>query len=163
MTPIDISQTRGRIFWKISGKSLWGQRYRKRPQSWAAAMAYRDEWEKADKQYLEKNRQIAVPSVIVSKELNEVVLAQATRAYHKLPKLEGSHTVDPRYTLDDGIQFALDCGWNPTLGSVKVKELLLELLAHQAWRSKLDWRENGKGRYITDHTLAHHKRTIRVL
>jgi hypothetical protein len=140
---------------------MWGQRYRKRPQSWAAAMAYRDEWERADKRYLETNSQIAVPSVIVSKELNETVLAQATRAYHKLPKLEGSHTVDPRYTLDDGIQFALDCGWNPALGSVKVKQLLPELLAHQVWRSKLDWSENGKGRYITEHTLVHHKRNIR--
>ena len=140
---------------------MWGQEYRKRPQSWAAAIAYRDEWEKADKKYLETNSQVTVPSVIVSKELSEKVLAQATRAYHKLPKLEGSHTVDPRYTLDDGIQFALDCGWNPTLGSAKVRELLPELLAHQEGRTKLDWRESGKGRYITEDTLLNHKRSIR--
>jgi hypothetical protein len=151
----------GAIFWKIGGKSMWGERYRKRAQSWAAAIAYRDEWEKADKKYLETNRQVVVPSVIVSKELSEEVLAQATRAYHKLPKLEGSHTVDPRYTLDDGIQFALKCGWNPTLGSVKVKELLPELLAYQEWRTKLDWRESGQGRYITKATFINHKRSIK--
>ena len=156
-----VTTRTGSIFWKISGKSLWGQRYRKRAQNWAAAIAYRDEWEKADKRYLETNSQVAVPSVIVSKELTEEVLAQATRAYHKLPKLEGSHTVDPRYTLDDGIQFALDSQWNPTLGSVKVKTLLPELLAHQEWRTKLDWRENGNDRYITKDTLLHHKRNIR--
>src|SRR5712692_6776708 len=64
----------GGIFWKISGKSLWGQRYRNRPQSWAAAIAFRDEWEKADKRYLATNSQVTVPSIIVSKELSEQVL-----------------------------------------------------------------------------------------
>jgi hypothetical protein len=78
---------------------LWGQRYRKRPQTWQAAIAYRDEWEKADKEYLVTNKQVKVPTVIVSKELNEAVLAQATRAYHLLPRLRESHAVDPSSLL----------------------------------------------------------------
>lgn len=127
-------------FWEVHGHTLWGKRIRQRHDSWTAADLRVRELEDADGKWLTENKQFEQPAIIVSKVLDEMRLAQATRAIALLP-LDHLKRADSRYLLDEGIEFALQAGWSPVHGNDTIQKLsdgYQELLKK---RNKLKWQD----------------------
>lgn len=72
-------------YWIIDGITLWGDRIRLVRREYEAVRLLRNEYEDADKKYKKDNKKEEMPAVIVSKVLDEVRLAEATRAIALLP------------------------------------------------------------------------------
>ncbi|HUD46788.1 MAG TPA: hypothetical protein VMR33_08155 [Candidatus Baltobacteraceae bacterium] len=129
-------------YWELVGCRIWGgpqARVRLRWDTWTASDEKLRGFEAGDAEWLTTNKQVATPSVIVSKKLNESRLAEAERAVARLPQDE-SKNPDSRYQLDDGITFALVCGWNPKAGNTKIEDVIREMRIWLKKRTELSWK-----------------------
>lgn len=119
ITPPDkpeFSPPSNKASWWVIGFRVWdgtNSRIRRRWTSFEEAEAFLLMLERKDSEYLGKQAPVITPVVIATECLAEWRVREAQQALALLP-LDSNNNPDPRCRLDEAIQFALKCGWNPT-------------------------------------------------
>jgi hypothetical protein len=149
----------GQPYWKVRAQAPWGQRLRKRPETWEAATTLRKEWEDKFAEWNEKHKDRTLPRVVVVKEnIDETRLTELRRALALLPK-DKNDRPDPEAKIDEGIEHARKHGWPSDASKTKVKDVVPEFLERSAYRAKLKWQEPY---HIQPNTLIAHRFNARL-